>query len=159
MNVVPLCQWADTWKRSLNILIHFDQKEPWQENWLHQALLQQYQLQKRHSWDYPCPSGLSHLHILTEREWEEFWFNLGDRDECVHDGFFLNNVIGSLVVIGVLQLVCFLAKQSLPKSGFHLCVYEVKAKLISWQRIVPVGEHSRASVPALQFGLLQRSDL
>jgi len=44
---------------------------------------------------------------------------LGDRDECVHDGFFLNNVIGSLVVIGVLQLVCFLAKQSLPKSGFH----------------------------------------
>ena len=95
----------------------------------------------------------------TGREWEEFWLNLGDRDECVHDGFFLNNVIGSLVVIGVLQLVCFLAKQSLPESGFHLCLYRFEVKFNSWQRIVPVGEHSRASVPALRFGLLQRSDL
>ena len=46
--------------------------------------------------------------------------NLGDRDEGVHDGLLLNDVVGSLVIVGVLQLVSFFAKQGLPQGGFHL---------------------------------------
>ena len=46
--------------------------------------------------------------------------NLGDRDEGVHDGLLLNDVVGSLVIVGVLKLVRFFAKQGLPQGGFHL---------------------------------------
>ena len=46
--------------------------------------------------------------------------NLGDRNEGVDDGLLLNDVVGSLIVVGVLQLVCFFAEQGFPQSCFHL---------------------------------------
>ena len=36
--------------------------------------------------------------------------NLGDRDEGVNDGLLFNDVVGSLVIVGMLQLVRFFAK-------------------------------------------------
>ena len=44
---------------------------------------------------------------------------LRDGDKCVDQGLLLDDVVGPLVVIGVLQLVSLLPEQSLPQRGLH----------------------------------------
>ena len=61
--------------------------------------------------------------------------NLGNADEGVHDGLLLDDVVGSLVIVGVLQLVGFFAEQGFPQCGFHLDIRSSKI----WANVRPRG--------------------